>query len=141
MIKNFNWGHGITLFYIIFVCAVVSVLVASFSVDHDLVVDDYYAKDLTYQSTYEKLENNLQLDNLELSQDAEYLFLDFKGQGKVSGTIQFYRASDKSKDFILPLRNREKRIRTTDLALGKWQLKIDWKSGSESYYKEVIIHL
>ena len=54
MFKKFNWGHGILLFFIIFVGSMLTVLWLSFGVDHSLVRDDYYDEDIHYQETFDK---------------------------------------------------------------------------------------
>ena len=46
MFKKFNWGHGILLFFIIFVGSMLTVLWLSFGVDHSLVRDDYYDEEM-----------------------------------------------------------------------------------------------
>ena len=91
---KFNWGHGITLFYIVFVGTLVTVLIKSFGVDHSLVVDDYYAKDIAYQSQFDKSVNSLNSDNLKVKYDSENGVIKFELQddAKASGNIQFYRA-------------------------------------------------
>lgn len=141
MIKNFNWGHGIALFYIVFVGAVISALIASFGVDHTLVVDDYYAKDLAYQNTYDKMANNIASDNVDITIEDQQVVLLFNQQDKISGSVQFYRASDKSKDFIQAIESHRVIIPLSNIASGKWRLKIDWTQGDKAYYKEEIIYL
>lgn len=140
MVK-FHWGHGITLFYILFVSIVVTALVASFSVDHSLVVDDYYAQDLAYQSTYDKIENNNKHNNVEVKVDDNAVSIDFKSDETITGNVHFYRASDKTADFNRAITSNTEVISITNVKKGKWKLKIDWQEGSKSYYKEAIIYL
>jgi len=143
MFKKFNWGHGITIFYICFVSAVVTALVASFSVDHSLVVDDYYAKDLAYQSQYDKTKNSLESQNVKVDLDGvnQRLTINFGDASNIKGMVEFYRPSDKSKDFQVELKDNETTINTDDLLAGKWVLKIDWKENGKSYYKEEFIYI
>ncbi len=143
MFKKFNWGHGITLFYICFVGVVITALVASFSVDHSLVVDDYYAQDLSYQSQYNKTQNSLKSQNVHVDHDkpTQVLTIDFDNNGTVEGTVDFYRPSDKSKDFNVVLKDKVTTISTDKLLAGKWILKIDWKENGKSYYKEELIYI
>jgi len=143
MFKKFNWGHGITLFYICFVAVVITALVASFSVDHSLVVDDYYAQDLSYQSQYDKAQNSLKSQNVRINNDkiAQALTIDFDNSSRVEGNVEFYRPSDKSKDFNVELKEKLTTIPTGDLLAGKWILKIDWKENGKSYYKEELIYI
>jgi len=141
MFKKFNWGHGITVFYICFVAVVVTALVASFGVDHSLVLDDYYAEDLAYQSTYNSISNNLESKNLDIKVEKEEVRISFKDIDNIQGTIYFYRASDKTKDFKHKISSPNEVISTKGLASGKWSLKISWSDGVKSYYKEEVIYI
>ncbi|MEM9547658.1 MAG: FixH family protein [Bacteroidota bacterium] len=143
MFKKFNWGHGIFIFYVCFVTAVVTALVASFGVDHSLVVEDYYAQDLAYQSQYDKVKNNLESQNIEVDLDEVHqrLTININHEGSIQGAIEFYRPSDKSKDFNVKLKDQVTTISTKDLLTGKWVLKIDWKEGNKSFYKEELIYI
>ncbi len=143
MFKKFNWGHGILVFYICFVGAVVTALVASFGVDHSLVVDDYYAKDLSYQKQYTKAQNNLDAERVTIDNDktSHSLTIDFTEAEKVKGSVDFYRPSDKSKDFKVDLSDKETTIDTKEMLPGKWILKIDWMEQGKPYYKEEMIFI
>jgi len=143
MFKKFNWGHGIFVFYICFVAAVITALVASFSVDHSLVVDDYYAKDLAYQKQYTKAKNNMESQRVTINNDkaTKSLTIDFIHADNVKGYIDFYRPSDKSKDFKIELKGTETIIATDVLLPGKWILKIDWTEKGKPYYMEEMIYI
>jgi hypothetical protein len=49
MMKKFNWGHGITLFLIIFLLLNVVVVIYTLSQDVELVTDNYYENELKYE--------------------------------------------------------------------------------------------
>ncbi len=143
MFEKFNWGHGITIFYVCFIAAVITALVASFGVDHSLVVDDYYARDLAYQSQYDKEQNSLKSENVmivhnELDND---LTIVFRNVEHPEGTIDIYRPSDKSKDFKVVINGSETTISTKGLLPGKWVLKIDWFDNGKEFYNEKMIYL
>jgi len=135
---KFNWGHGITLFYIIFVGTLATVLIKSFGVDHSLVVDDYYAKDIAYQSQYDKAQNNLNSDQLQMkyNQESGQVEIVFKDQAAASGTIQFYRPSNKSLDFEVDITENTINVPVRHLPVGKWKVKVDWTVADKDYYKE-----
>ncbi len=136
--KTFNWGHAITLFYIVFVGALLTVLIKSFSIDRSLVVDDYYAKDLAFQSQYDKVKNTLDSDQLKMAYDNVNgnMIIEFKNESDASGIIQFYRPSNKSLDFEVVVSANEMRIPVQHLPVGKWRIKVDWTVNNEAYYKE-----
>lgn len=141
MIKNFNWGHGIALFYVCFVALVVTALVASFGVDRSLVVDDYYAKDLAYQQRYDKMSNSISADNVKIKVEDDKVMVQFNEYENIIGSVQFYKASDKSQDFIKPIYNQNLIIPTKNISKGKWSLKIDWTQNGKSFYKEKVIYI
>ena len=143
MFKKFNWGHGILVFYICFVGAVVTALVASFGVDHSLVVDDYYAKDLAYQSQYDKTTNALKSNAVAIENDGknQALTINFEEANRVQGFVNFYRPSDKSEDFKVKLEEKATTIPTDKLLPGKWILKIDWTDDGKEYYTEKMIYI
>lgn len=135
---KFNWGHGIALFYVIFVGTLLTVLIKSFSVDHSLVVEDYYAKDIAYQKQYDKSVNSLNTDLLEMryDQDNGNVIFELKESSNATGTIAFYRASDKSKDFNVEITSNHMEIPVGHLSEGKWRVKIDWNTNGKSFYQE-----
>lgn len=145
MKKGFNWGHGITVFYLIFVAAVVSVLIASFSVDHSLVADDYYAKDLAYQEQYNKAKKYLDAKQgdvkVKVLSEEESLEIYFSSSNAVEGKVHFYRPSDQRKDFTVEIVEKEIKFSTLSLERGNWILKIEWIEAGETYYCEHKIYL
>ena len=141
MIKKFNWGHGIALFYILFVGTVALALISSFKVDHSLVVDDYYTQDLAYQKTYDKLQNEAAYQPLKINLDDQHIHFDFTTTGTIKGTIHFYRASDPSQDFNHTIDDVLEQISTQDMLKGKWTMKIDWTQDEKSFYKEETIYI
>ena len=141
MFSKFHWGHGITIFYIIFVGVVLTALIASFSVDHSLVVDDYYATDLAYQSRYDKSKNSMQSPMLEISKSksTQVTTISLNTDKPVKGKAHWYRPSDQSADFVVQLKSRETTVSTNKLLKGKWVLKVEWTiEGKTSYAEEQI---
>lgn len=140
---KFHWGHGIALFYLIFVGVLIFALVKSFGVDHSLVVDDYYAKDLTYQEHFDKKKNYLLSDNVEVSydKDTQKLMLAIDGMPISKGSIWFYRASEKDKDFNVSFNTNKFDINTANMISGRWKLKIEWTQEGNPYYTEKEIYI
>ena len=123
-------------------------VIKSTQYDHSLVVDQYYEKDLSYQDHYDKLNNNQSLTaniGIQLSDDGQHVEFEFPQQGQgVGGKILFFRPSDKSRDFEIPIQlNGKKHIyfSTKDLLPGLWKIKIDWYLNGIAYYKEQSIVL
>lgn len=142
-IKNFNWGHGIFVFYVIFVGVLITALVASFGVDHTLVVDDYYAKDLAYQDQFDKEARSRKADNLNVIHTAgeSEVMLQFDTDELITGNVQWYRPSASQHDFNMSIEASEMLIQTDDLLPGKWRLKVDWEEAGKTYYREIELYL
>ena len=136
---QFNLGHGIFLFYVCFVGVIIFALFQSFKVNHNLVQTDYYAADLNYQSRMEETNLAAETNAIQVSHDIENqtFMLDLIAATNISGNIQFYRPSDKTKDFNLPLSSTNQKVDISTLLPGKWVVKINWSDGARHYYKEV----
>jgi hypothetical protein len=140
---RFHWGHGIAIFYSLFVIAILIIVIKSFSVDRSLVVDDYYYQDITYQKHKEKLSNAKSLmKDLEItySKDDQTLKLVFPDQfNKLSGKILFYKPDNKKLDLEIEVEVDESNTQTISLDKmvgGVWTVKADWVGDSRSFYKE-----
>lgn len=145
---KFNWGTGITLFYIIFMITMIYVVYQSTLVERNLVFENYYEKDLQYQSHLDKLNNTSALKNdLGIFQNKEEKYLRFsfpKELTDVKGDILLYRPSDSSKDFNTEIKinaEYELRIPTAEMQSGVWKIKVNWEGGKTQYYKEATIQI
>jgi len=138
-----NWGKGIFIFYVFFVGALIFQVYKSTTYDHYLVADNYYEKDITYQSLFDKKQNSLNLDNpleIEYNSTDKQVILHFPNQMKsVNGDILFYRADDKKKDLKFVINtddNNEMTIPTSSLQDGYWNVQIDWTAMNTSFFDE-----
>ncbi len=145
---KFHWGWGIAIVYTTFVVVMVALVIKSKSVDHTLVADDYYARDLAYQQHYEKLANAASLKhNLRILADRQKgeVILDFPDEvGTPSGKVVFFRPSDKRLDKTLDIRVDESgqmRVPFDELAAGYWRVKVDWQADGKAYYTETTLIL
>ena len=145
MFNNFHWGHGITIFYTIFVIAVGTVLYASFGVDMSLVADDYYAQDLAFQDQYDKIQNAIKdsVNRLEVNvlSEEEIIEVLVPTDKPLDGKIFFYRPSDQTKDFSIDLVSSRSLFSTSSLQKGKWILKMEWNDGTKPFYQERQIYI
>ena len=144
---KFNWGYGITIFYISFMAVLLYFVIRSTQYDHSLVVDNYYEKDLDYQNHYNKLINTQKLGQAIFFDynPADHSFvIHFPEDQEVEGTVQFYRPSNKYKDFKKRIKVNEANqmvIDTKGLDRGKWEIKLDWESDAQPFYKQTLIVL
>ncbi|QDO94355.1 FixH family protein [Formosa sediminum] len=145
-----NWGTGIVIAFACFIAFImyfVVTMVTDNTYHHELVVEDYYKKELTLQSDIIKEENTLKLkENIAWSHNEDGLLLQFPKSldaSKISGTITLYRPSNKSLDFQIPivLNNHSILIPKSKLVQGRWDLTVDWNSNNTSYlYKKSIVY-
>lgn len=143
-----HWGYSILVFFIFYISFLAFTVYKSTQVDRSLVVEDYYAHDLSYQKRYDAIKNR-QL----LNQDLEIKYvhaennvvLDFgKYDGNVKGVVDFYRPSNKRIDnqhaFDLDGAQNHS-ISAENLSQGKWIVKVEWADELRKYYKEEEIFL
>lgn len=145
---KFNWGTGITLFYVSFMFTMIYMVYQSTQTDRNLVIENYYEKDLQYQSHLDKLANTSALENdlgIFQNQDERYLRFAFPKEVKdVKGDILFYRPSDSSKDFNTTIKineHNELRIPTGEMQSGIWKVKVNWEGDNTPFYKEATIQI
>lgn len=141
---KFNWGHGIFVFFTIFVIIMLSVLYLSRQQNIDLVTEDYYGAELLYQDKIDQLNNSKSkgFDVKHRLQDNE-LILEFSKsieEGKMqNGEVYFYRPSDAAFDYTQALTldsQNEIRIAENSLNPGYYIMKISFSIDDKKYYIE-----
>lgn len=143
MFSKFHWGHGITIFYIVFVSVVIFALYASMQVDHGLVVEDYYQKDLEYQTQLDKMNSSIQKDDISVlyKNEDQKVIINIGSTDRIKGTVHFYRPSDKTKDITRPLDSAHFEYNTKEMIRGKWIIKVDWTENNRAYYHEHVVFI
>lgn len=144
---KFNWGHGIAIFLIVFVIITISVVVNISTNDkynHDLVVENYYEKELNFQTEIDDQNNASKLNSSITYTSSENGLLitfpkDFPAD-KITGTINMYRPSKKTLDFSVDIILDDKYqllIPSDKLVRGRWNLHITWKVDKQEFmYKK-----
>jgi hypothetical protein len=141
---KFNWGTGLTIFFIIFVSTLVFVLYQAFQQDNSLVMDNYYEEDIKYQQQYDKIKNTSELTTkvtLDYDSSKGEILLTFPTDSiaSVSGTVLLYhpsnKNSDKKYDFSLNQTNVYQ-IKLDKTTKGRLKVKIDWQRAGVKYYQE-----
>ncbi len=136
---RFHWGHGLALGMIGFIAYISYLVISAMMVDFDLETEDYYAKELQFQNQIDKSKNYSELDSeITLVQQGQNYQITMPHVAD-SGSIYFYRPSDKKLDrrYALSLAaGLEQRISTNDLQKGRYQLRVEWIKGNIEYYFE-----
>lgn len=144
---KFHWGHGIFVFYVIFVAALVTVVIKSRSFDNSLVTEEYYARDLNYQQEYDRRMNSRSLaEPLSIMRvNGQYQLLFPKGNNKgVQGTVLLYRPSSKHDDRLVKLKvgtGGTMALPTNGLKPGRYQAVVEWSANGVDYFDELDLHL
>jgi hypothetical protein len=148
MRKKINWGTGILIGIIIFIVLIVTMTVIFMNQDVNLVTDKYYEKSLKYQDEIDtQNRTNALNEEVEIKfngQELSILFPQDYLTKNISGEIFFYRPSNPSLDFKLPLllgEDGSQIIPTQGLEKGFWRLKLNWIMDGTGYYNERAINI
>ena len=138
-----SWGTGIVLAlaaFISFILFLVISMTTNKELDHDLVVEEYYKKELEFQEQLDNERNAQQLMEDISVEKTEAGFLvrfpeDFDIE-KIKGKMFLYRPSNKQLDFEIPVSLSTHTLLVPDKRLvgGRWNIEIDWQYGQEAYF-------
>jgi hypothetical protein len=141
-----NWGTGILIVIIVFLIAIISFVIFTTTHKVNLVEEDYYPKELNFDSQIEKNSNTEALDEKVsfIVKDSLVViaFPDFVDAKLIEGTILVYRPSDYDEDLRYNIEldtNNYQYIPTYKLLQGKYILKIDWTFEGKNYFQEKVI--
>ncbi|WP_375238761.1 FixH family protein [Aurantibacter sp.] len=145
-----NWGTGIVLgmlAFISFILYLVITMVTDQNYSHDLVTEEYYAKEMLYQNEIdaENNANNLseQLKGERTQEGWQILFPKELEYENIKGKVFLYRPSNMKLDFELPLyiSNNKIIIPKQKMLDGRWNISIEWSCNGKPYlYKKEIIY-
>jgi len=145
-----NWGTGIVIAIVLFMSFILF-LVIKMTIDkgynHDLVVEEYYKKELAFQEEIDA-EQNLKLlsEKIKGKKVEGGWLLSFPKDieaSKIKGTVFLYRPSNKQLDFDFPIELSNKNLLIPDKRLldGRWNITLSWKYDTKEYlYKESITY-
>ena len=143
-----NWGWKIAILYGSFVTMMVTLVVLSSQQDIPLVTEDYYEKDLQYETQMRRIANSKELaEDVSVKYDAktQQIKVQFpKEISEIEGEILCFRPSQEGIDFTLNLDNLKENATsfgTSEMLNGRWKIKITWEGDGEIYYKEAIIFI
>ena len=141
-----SWGSKLAFIYIGFVVFVVAVALYAFRQDLNLVTDNYYEKELTYQTQIDKEKRADALpEKPSITFNNKILGVIFPKSyqfKEILGKIHLYRPANDKKDIILPLQvdsTCTQYIGLTSVEKGLWKIKLDWSYKKEEYFNELTI--
>ena len=138
-----SWGTAIVMAIISFI-SFIMFFVITMSTDeaysHDLVVEEYYKTELTFEEQLDKTRNATKLsENIQLDKTSEGLTINFPQElnaSEITGNVFLYRPSNKQLDSEIPLSLSSHQLLVPDRSLlgGRWNIIIDWEYRGEKYY-------
>lgn len=136
-----SWGSRIVIVYLAFVAGILFLVYKSSLQKTDLVASDYYAKELQYQNVINSTNNADKLStSASIKEEENVIILSMPSEAiNASGKIEFYRPSDASKDFSLPLNidtNGKQTFNKQRFVHGTYNVKISWSKEGKDYYTE-----
>lgn len=141
-----NWGWGIAIFYSLFVIVMIGMVIMSSRQEINMVQDQYYEKDLNYESFRKSRQNASELVSKSMvTYDAgtKSISLEFpETLQKIQGEVTLYRPSSQSMDKKWPVQLNDAgvmQIKTEDLLPGLWRVLVDFKASGKSYYHEQVV--
>jgi len=146
---KWNWGKGIVVVILSFICFIMY-FVIKMSVDdsynHELVTENYYAKEMTFQEDILAQENALYVkDKFEFKKTNEGLMVTFPQDlepQSIKGKVFLYRPSNKALDIDFPivLSGFNLLIPDKHLVSGLWNISFDFEHKNKRYLikKEMI---
>lgn len=142
-----NWGAKIAILYSSFVVMMITLVIASTHQKFELVSDDYYKQEISYQEVIDATNNQAALSSpvlLDLTDNFVTLTFpqEFDGQ-KISGTVQFYSPITADYDKQWPISVSKNKMFVEKQALSKtaYKVKITYSVDQKSYYQESAINL
>lgn len=138
-----NWGTSIVIAiisFMSFILYLVITMTTNQEFSHDLVTEEYYKQELTFQDQLDREANSKNLvTNIVVEKLEEGMLVSFPAGldlSAIKGSIFMYRPSNKEQDFLIPLNlsTHQILIPGENLERGRWNIEINWSYANESYY-------
>jgi hypothetical protein len=140
---HFKFLHGVLLAIIIPIALLIIFIIFSNHNMLDLVENDYYQKELNYQSQIDRetRTNKLEQNVIIYIEDkiVTFQFPSIFSPEKINGEIIFFRPSNSNNDFNTPISLNKfgiQSIGTESIPEGVWIIKVFWNNQLDKYYTE-----
>ena len=135
-----NWGTAIVIAFVAFIAFIMYFVIqmsTDDTLDHELVVEDYYQQELKYQDEIDKVSNVKSLSQeITYAKTTEGLVLTFPEEIQdIEGKVFLNRPSNKQLDFEMPisLSNHNLLIPDNRLLDGRWNIRVEWEQDGKPY--------
>ena len=141
---KFNWGTGIVLTFVLFAAGIFYLISICTQENNDLVSDDYYSREIAFQSQIDKEKNADQLVHplhVSFDKSADLISISFPNQehSMIEGNIHFFKPDNAALDFDVNIATDsllQQVVSAEKMKRGLWRAQVDWKSNGKSYYEE-----
>lgn len=140
MSVKFNWGHGILIFFGIFLSLAAVFIVFAFRHKNDLVTNNYYEKGANYSEQMAIDKRSVVFkDSIVILRQEQHIVFNFSPyllSNSDTLSVHFFRPSDKKLDYHmqLPLTDSVFSLDKNILATGRYEVKMQWQMQGESYF-------
>ncbi|MDP4666058.1 MAG: FixH family protein [Flavobacteriales bacterium] len=137
-----NWGTGIAIAIIAFMLFILFMVFKASNTSTDLYAEDYYEQELDYETRIQAIRNSQGMDkNIEISVEDKFILIVLSDEIKLDaleGAVHFYRPDNARFDKHFPLKKglKTQRIPREELAIGNYQVKINWTINQVPYFVE-----
>lgn len=145
-----NWGTGLVIGMVLFIGFIMYFVIQIMTdkeLDYDLVVEEYYKREMVYQQELDAEKNSFSLtSNVKGKKTNEGWLIIFPSDiepSKITGTVSMYRPSNKGLDFEVPIKltNSELLIPNDKMVSGRWNTIVNWKYDGKDYlFKQEIVY-
>lgn len=137
-----NWGTGLVIgmaLFMGFILYFVVQIMTDDKHDFDLVLEDYYSREMVYQEELDATSNSNALKvNIKGKRIEAGWLLTFPENfdpAKISGVVSMYRPSNKALDFVMPLELTDSKFLIPDakMVTGRWNATVTWSYDGKPY--------
>lgn len=146
MKRQFHWGMGVLLVFLLFVVGVATMVFTAFTNRVDLVSDDYYHRGVQYEERLTVLRRSQALaDSVVIATCSEGIEIRFsRGVARrlSGGQIALYRPSDRGMDRVLPVAldgAGYQRVPMFPRDAGMWKVRVSWVADSLDFCREAAV--
>lgn len=143
---KFHWGHGIIATLIVFFILIGYAVISALNIDYQLVDEDYYGRELSFQQELDKMNNAESLGEFKVSQTADSIKIEFPEalvNVESTGKALFFSPSNQSndKEFSFSTTQANLAYSKSEINKGKYNLYLEFTANNTNYLKKVIVVL
>ncbi|UUC44299.1 FixH family protein [Flavobacterium cerinum] len=145
-----NWGTSIVIAFALFMTFIlyfVFKVQSDKNYDHEMVTEEYYKKEMSFQQQLDKEQNAAGLtEKVTVSTAPEGIIITFPesfNKANIKGKVSLYRPSNQKLDFEVPISLSASNllIPKTNLVDGRWDISIDWEYEGKAYLNKLVVNL